>query len=178
MTVAEILDWHLARYPLIQAQDIYKLLHQGVFGPGHILITPSAARAAIEQELVQVDRTGPVALTEPIDPTGKLVRVNLAPLPPTTAMVERLLEALTETVEIIAQTATATELADIMRHRLAAAVLWCRRSLPLQAAFLEKLAQDADSAGFPTRHHSAVYLAAYHPAYRVLLSRLWLGPTP
>jgi len=57
----------------------------------------------------------------------------------------------------------------VMRRRLAAAVRWCRRKLPRQAAELERIAVRAGESGYPAFHHSPAYKRAYRPAYRVIL---------
>ncbi len=98
-SLSAILAWHRGRYPLFEAQDIYKLVHQGVFGPGHAVASTEQARNDLERELrtlaTEVRRqhcqTGAVeaksegrrqnghavGLIEEIDPMGRSVRVNL-----------------------------------------------------------------------------------------------------
>jgi len=165
--LSAILDWHRAHYPRLQAADIYKLLHQGVFGPGHSIRSPARARAALKQELARLMVRPGQPEIEPLDPAGLLVRVNLAALPRNETAVRQLLHALLETAAAVRGTPA------VMRQRLAAAVRWCYQTLPGQADRLKKLAYTTSLANFPARHHSPIYLATYHPAYRVILRRHW-----
>jgi hypothetical protein len=162
-----LLDTHLLRYPLLQAADVYKLLHQSVFGPGHIISSAAAARQYLVEELSQLAATGE-AEVEGIDPAGLLVRVNLRPLAGRDGVVDRLVDALVRSARLVRGST------DEMSHRLAAALDWCRERLPAGTDELTKLSAEAGASGFPARHHSSVYLEHYRPAYRVVLRELWL----
>jgi hypothetical protein len=48
--VAALIRIHIQRYPAIDILDIYKLLHQAVFGPGHAITAVKAAREWLERE--------------------------------------------------------------------------------------------------------------------------------
>jgi hypothetical protein len=173
MTLTGILDWHRRTYPLLEAADVYKLLHQGVFGPGHIIENPESARNYLEDEFrIQKSATGIqnwglTEETEPIDPDGMLVRVNLGPIAREAGVVDRLVTALVESANTVKGDP------EKMKRRLGAAVRWCETSLPREAQALAELAAAAGADGFQARHHSAAYLDAYQPAYRVVLSSLW-----
>jgi hypothetical protein len=165
---------------LLRAQDIYKLVHQGVFGPGHIIASAAAARRALESELAALEVKGQKArakrqnsdeeVLEPIDPKNRLVRVNLRPWGRSPCgdsprgAAGWLAEALVESARRVKGGP------EQMKRRLAAAVRWCRRNLPRQAAELERMAAQAGESGFPAFHHSPAYKRAYRPAYRVILS--------
>lgn len=172
-----LITWHLRRYPLMQAQDIYKLIHQGVFGPGHAVASRTQARHALAAELEmlaaqsQEQRRGREKLLEPIEPKGTMVRVNLRPLLPgergEASEAKREVEWL---VRGLVQSARSVKgEPELMRRRLAVAVRWCRKNLPHQAAKLERLAFQAGDEGYPAFHHSPKYRRAYRPAYRVVL---------
>lgn len=45
-----ILQEHFERYPLMQAQDLAKLLYQSEFGPRHMLQDAAQAQAWLQQE--------------------------------------------------------------------------------------------------------------------------------
>jgi hypothetical protein len=163
----------------LRAQDIYKLIHQGVFGPGHITASTEEARSTLEDEVRSQKLEGrwqngrPEELVEEIDPTGRLARVNLRP------MIEQgrgmkdecgksgsewLVRAMVESARRVKGDPVR------MERRLADAVRWCRESIPRQAAEIERLAARAEESGFPAFHHSPEYSRAYRPAYRVILS--------
>ena len=175
---------------MLEARDVYKLIHQGVFGPGHLVASESDAHASLTSELqatqVKGQRTKAKSqssdeeLVEEIDTRGRLVRVNLRPLLQkegrekseerkrnrreehrTTA--DLLAEAMVESARRVKGDQI------VMRRRLAAAVRWCRRKLPRQAAELERIAVRAGESGYPAFHHSPAYKRAYRPAYRVIL---------
>ena len=184
-----VLAWHHRRYPRLKAQDIYKLIHQGVFGPGHIISSAARARRMLEEEMAALQarspelegraaRPGPLrpmpeSELEEIDPRGVLVRVNLRPLIGESEgmrreggglNVEWLLEAMVESARRVKGDPR------LMKRRLAAAVRWCRINLPERAAELERLASQTEEAGYPALHHSPAYARAYRPAYRVVLN--------
>jgi hypothetical protein len=185
-SLTAVLDWHKQRYPLLRARDIYKLLHQGVFGPAHMVPSAAAARRALASELAALEVRSsksegrmPEPEFEPIDPRGELVRVNLRPLQKERREkregrkgnrgkerrtdVDLLAMALVESVRRVKGNP------EQMRRRLAASAGWCRRNMPRQAEELERLAAVARESGFPAFHHSSAYARAYRPAYRVVL---------
>lgn len=166
MTLTAILDWHLEHYPLLVAADVYKLIHQGVYGPGHIITDPTSARERLLREHGALsdlsDRSDP---SEPIAPDNRFIRVNLRGLD--RAAVERLLAALLESArEVPTEHAT-------MRARLEAAVQWAQANLPGAERELHQLSVESEPLDFPARHHSAAYRDAYRPAYRVVRPGLW-----
>jgi hypothetical protein len=165
---------------LLQARDIYKLVHQSVFGPGHIIASAAGARRALKDELaaleVQSTKDKVQSQTEPefepIDPEGRLVRVNLRPAlghwgqspcgDSPLGVAKWLAEALVESARRVKGDP------EQMRRRLTAAVRWCRANLPLQAVELARIAVETRAADFPALHHSPTYRRAYRPAYRVI----------
>ncbi|MBM3332550.1 hypothetical protein FJY68_12010 [candidate division WOR-3 bacterium] len=185
-SLPSVLTWHRRHYPLLRAPDIYKLVHQGVFGPGHLVASERRARARLMDELqvlaTQARRQRAEAasqrweeeLIEEIYPRGKLVRVNLRPLFAAQFKLQSaeckmqnsrwLVEAMVESAIRVKGNP------EQMKRRLAAAVRWCRSGLPRQAADLERLAAEAAASGYPAYHHSPTYARAYRPAYRVLLA--------
>ena len=169
-TRTQVLDRHLERYPLLRAEDIYKLAHQGVYGPGHIIDDPNAARDALECEFLEVRKRcclQAVDAIEELDPDDRIIRVNLAPLRDIDNAVTLLLSAMLESA------ATIRGDAPLMHARLTVAVDWCRTNVPDQHEQLKKLADEAESTCYAARHHSRVYATAYRPAYRVVLREAW-----
>ncbi len=175
-SVADVLNRHLRRHPLLRARDIYKLVHQGVFGPGHIIASAVSARRMLKEEMAALkvrsqkskakSQSSGEELIEPIDPGGRLVRVNLRPLTGQRRMqdVEWLVEAMVESARRVKGESR------VVKRRLAAAVRWCRGNLPAEAVELERICAQAEAAGYPAFHHSPAYARAYRPAYRVVLS--------
>ena len=174
MTLSDILDWHFRRYPLLQARDIYKLVHQGVFGPGHLVDDEQRARQALVAELAEVAVrccVQTVERLEPLDPEGRLIRVNLETLRRVPDAADRVLGVLVATARSFAGDAS------IMARRLDEALEWCVREIPEQSGILAQM-DEPQPDGFPALHHSLVYRTAYRPSYRVLDRGLWLRVDP
>jgi hypothetical protein len=190
MTLAEILDWHRDRYPQLGAADLYKLLHQGVYGPGHLITDPASAREYLLREHSAISDVrspmsdshsldpGPRPLTpgllslaprplphEPLSPDSRYVRINLRGLDG--AAVERLLEALLESAREVPTDH------GLMRERLLGTMEWTWQRLPRATAELGKMLAWNEPLGFPARHHSPAYQVAYAPAYRVVKPALF-----
>ncbi len=168
LTLAAVLDWHLERYPLLAAADVYKLIHQGVYGPGHIIRDAASAREDLLREYAALsDRSDLTDPFEPVAPDNRFIRVNLPGLD--SAGVERLLAALLESArEVPADHGT-------MRERLLSAAEWARTRRPEADRALRQLLAESEPLGFPARHHSVAYRDAYRPAYRVVSPGLWTG---
>lgn len=168
MTLPEILEWHWRRYPLLVAPDIYKLLHQGVFGPGHIVTSAGQARAFLAEEVasLSIEQLDDTSDTEPLDPEGTFIRVNLVPLAGGVDIIDRLAAALVESSYYKGSDA-------VMKARLGQAAQWFLSVMPHLGTELVELAAAAEARGFPAAHHSGLYQQAYRPAYRVVLRSLW-----
>ncbi len=166
--LVSVLDWHLARYPALEAADIYKLVHQSVFGPGHIVRDLDSCRRRLAQEMVSLSTAAGIEPEEePLDPQGFMGRISLRRLLGRPGAVERLTRVLVQTA------ATVHGRPEQMRGRLAETAAWCRDRLPEQADALAATVTEAGSCGFPARHHSARYVELYRPAYRVVRLDLW-----
>ncbi len=163
MTLSEILNWHLSHYPLLQAADIYKLLYQGVYGPGHLLTIEGEIEDKLQQEIKTTRFRSQVPEIEPLDPEGLLIRVNLTAIADSQEKQRLLLQALLETCKNF------SPIPVLLPSRIEAALNWCQKYLPTQVDHLKLLAQALPSP--PS--HSDIYLKKYHPAYRVVCYRLW-----
>jgi hypothetical protein len=169
---------HLEGHPLAAAEDLYKFLHQAVFGPGHAIPDRQAAAAYLERELAGL---GPPLENEPrCEPLGgdlPLVRVNLRPFVADGGDAGAL---------------TDTFVATANRHRtddeeMATVLDLAARWLPCagrgeQVSELRELAAEMAAQGYPAIHHSEIYREAYRPAYRVVdaddaVARGWCGET-
>jgi hypothetical protein len=79
MHILSILANHQKRYPAMQAQDVYKLIHQSACGNAHAISNPEAAREWLEQEVQNLCDPYPEPTIDPINPDDSLARVHLAP---------------------------------------------------------------------------------------------------
>jgi len=155
---------HLAAHPRSEAEDVYKFIHQSVFGPAHLVLDPARARAYLKSE---IEGMGTVSRAEPLfeklggEPSH--VRVNLRPYLARGGDPENLLNALILTVS-----AGKAEPGSMpLRMQQAARMLREQGQVDLSAK-LTALAEVKAQKGFEAVHHSESYRRAYRPAYRVV----------
>jgi len=162
---------HLRAHPAAGAQDAYKLLHQSVFGPGHLIPDREAAARYLQGEWAQMGETLPEEpMLEILADEPALVRVNLRPYRDSGGSREALVDALVASAEgVVGEPAT---FADCLEA--AVAVLREERG-EAAAEELRGLAERAAGQGYPAVHHSEAYREAYSPAYRVVLRGLLDG---
>jgi len=155
---------HLAGHPLAGAEDLYKLLHQAVFGPGHAIPNREAARAFLGQELAGLeapDESEPRC--EPLGGDPPLVRVNLRPFAAAGGDPEALLD------ELVAEVNRPRGSAELMARVLDLAVRYLRCAGRGELSpELERLGVELAARGYPAIHHSELYREVYRPAYRVI----------
>ena len=60
-------------------QDIYKCLHQGAFGVGHIIDNPHDFRGRLRDEIMRARSVCAEPLLERVSPDGLVLRINLRP---------------------------------------------------------------------------------------------------
>jgi hypothetical protein len=161
--VDQLLSAHLERYPAMQLDDIYKLLHQAALGPGHAVDNPAAARKRLDQEMAALGKSCAEPLRDIISPDGRLGRVHLRSYLAAGGSPDALHHAFVETAN--SYPASPDKLAKFCGclGDLAAA-----GSMPFARedvlAYFEKIARD----GYPVVHHSEAFRHAYLPAYRVI----------
>ena len=158
------LEDHLEQHPEAEATDVYKFLHQSVFGPGHAIPNPDAAARYLAHEITEL---GPARVDElPCEKLGGepvLMRVNLRPFLDAGGDESALLDAFV---------AAANQVHGDQEHMQAAiaeaiAVLEETECADL-ARDLRALSVDLAPEGYPAIHHSERYREAYAPAYRVV----------
>jgi hypothetical protein len=161
--VSQLLSAHLARYPAMQLDDIYKLLHQAALGPGHAVDNPAAARKRLDQEIQSLGRGSTEPRQDIISPDGRLGRVHLRAYIEGGGNIDALHRAFVETANTYP--ASPDKLAKFCGclGDLAAAggIPFTQNEV---VAYFEKIAQD----GYPAIHHSEAFRNAYQPAYRVV----------
>lgn len=147
----ELLRAHRARYPLMEPQDAVVLIHQRAFGPGPMTEGREAAQEKLMEELRGVVKDASVPLFEPLG--AGVARMRLAS-------------------------------PDFPRPETAAGMFFASAKKPDRQAFCREL--DAlvrawpECAGYvaayrakgcPKPSHSAAFLSAYRPAYRVVSAK-------
>jgi hypothetical protein len=162
-TLSQLLVCHNARYPQMQMQDLYKLLHQAALGSEHAVHDEQAARDWLERELAEMGAGSDDPLLDPITVDGQILRVHLRPYLKAGKNPEILLQAFIQTANEWRGT-----LDTLKEH--AAAVLELAHSESFQFSSLKFMDFFAkmESQDFPACHHSEIYKRLYRPAYRVV----------
>ena len=170
-SLEQVLELHMVRYPKMQPEDLYKLLHQAAMGNEHAISSREAARQWLIREIETLQPFAPdsldAALIEPISPDGRLVRVNLRPYLRMAGDPEPLLEAFWLTAERFAGNSRTLDLYCEQAVNLAR-----EGTLSFSPAVLETRFAELKQQGYPAVHHSKQYTAEYQPAYRVVLREL------
>jgi hypothetical protein len=164
---ATLVSRHLARYPLMQLPDAYKLLHQATMGSEHAMKGREMATAWMADELKDL-KPGPAEpLVDTLGSPGRFARIHLRPyiaagFSPDTLVNEFVLTATTARPDT-AQLACA--LAALQAMGTDGTVPWKPDSI---AAFVAQ----RRGARFGAIDHSEAFEEAYKPAYRVVALNL------
>jgi len=75
--IATLIQNHVARYPGLAVTDVYRLLHQAVFGVGTRIPNRKTAREWLDHEINLAASDSSGLLLETVHPTGAVVRVYL-----------------------------------------------------------------------------------------------------
>jgi hypothetical protein len=162
--IGQLLARHLRRYPAMQLDDIYKLLHQAALGPGHAVTNPAAARKRLDEEIAALDREGDTGEgPDIISPDGRLARVHLRPYLAAGGSVDALNRAFVDTANTYA-----ADPDKLVRFCGCLGDLAQSGAIPFERADLEQYFAGIAQDGYPAVHHSEAYRHAYHPAYRVV----------
>ena len=158
-TTFALLKEHFQRYPLLQAQDVLKFLHQSTFGCGHLIASPTAAAEYIRQEMAQCAES--MVAIEDLD--GDFCRVHLSYIKKLGVSADTLARLLA----FSAQDPCGDK--ESIETRLNVALSMAKNGeLPFSYEELQQEIAAWRNAGFPARHHSEVFRNAYAPAYRVI----------
>jgi len=170
-TLESIIVEQVGLHPGYAVVDLYKLIHQAVFGVGHLLEDEKEAYRLLSEEFSNVGPQLPrERLFEPIDPKGMLCRVNLRPYKAAGGTLERLFDAL-----LLSQhTANGTR-RDFLGLWRRAKKLTEVRSLPFSLNDMERFESLLQNRNLPALHHSQRYEKLNHPAYRVIALGQALG---
>lgn len=158
----EVFSAHAARYPMMDAQDWYKLVYQGEFGGGHLIADAKTARARFMHEW---EKAGTPDRDEMIEePVGSgLCRVHLRPARNAGVPPEAVFGAfLSGAGETCGSDDGMREKVRILVGFLAEGGAGCTAERLL--SFIGGL----ESAGFPQVSHSEAYRAHYRPSYRII----------
>ncbi len=156
------LEIAVARTPEMEPADLYKLLHQGWLGPGHMAPSLETARRYLDEERARLSSgrvPGPVL--EPLPGPHGLVRVHLREWP--AERDDRLASAFVTTAETVAP-----DREGLVRELLSAGSHLERLKLPFDEDTWRAFVDARVAEGLPAVHHSDTYRMRYAPAYRVV----------
>lgn len=169
------LESYWTAYPRAEAQDIYKLAHQGIMGSEHAVTDTAAVSGWMVRELAALTPLGESQtrarrepLFEPLPPDGHYLRVHLRPFIEADGDVSLLLRAFVATAN--------GPRGDTAQFACAEQALRLMPSGDLVDQTLTVFAAQRQS-GFSAVHHSAAFQAAYAPAYRVVEAGWQVGLT-
>ena len=155
---------HLDDHPLAGAEDLYKFLHQAVYGPGHAIPSREAAAIRLEREIENLDAPFEgEPMCEALGGEPPLVRVNLRPFFADRGDPDLLLDAFVSSAE--PKRGESRRMTTVLS--LATSYVQCAGRGEL-APELKELSAELAEKGYPAVHHSEAYVEAYHPAYRVV----------
>jgi len=163
-TFRRILALQYKRYPLMEVQDIYKLIHQASMGSKHAVQDLDVARAFLEREVNELADGPEEPIEDFISADGRMARINLRPYVASNASLENLFDAFVRTANEFEGSTM-----RFKRYRSYAERLTGESSFPFSRTAIRTFFDQMDVAGFPAVHHSASYATAYQPAYRVVL---------
>lgn len=159
-----LLEQHLHWYPLMEVQDIYKLLYQGLMGSEHGVASQEEYTYFLEKEYESVQSNPAQQLFEPVRADGALYRINLRPLKSRKMHLDELVPLLIETAGVV----RATKL-DLRNTWELFTNLFSQMHLStIDVANLENFTQHLEKMDYPVMHHSQLYSQAYMPAYRLI----------
>jgi hypothetical protein len=172
----EILADHAARYPRLEAQDLYKLIYQAAMGNEHAVSSAVQVRDWLEREVAALgeepDRSLSDPTIDPISPDGRIVRVHLRPYIAAGEDLAGLLEAFVRTAEMYAGTEERLRRYWAVVERMAEV-----GGLSVGSDRVREFFAQMEAQGLPAAYHSAAYRDAYWPAYRVVLRELLTTPS-
>ena len=162
-----ILALQYKRYPLMEVQDIYKLIHQASMGSEHAVQDLDVTRAFLEREVNELVDGPEEPLEDIISADGQIARINLRPYITSNASLENLFEAFVRTANEFEGSTI-----KLKRYRSYAVQLTDESSFSFSPSAIRAFFDRMEVQGFPAVHHSASYATAYQPAYRVVLHEL------
>jgi hypothetical protein len=164
MTFESVLRGHIARYPSMQIQDVYKLIHQAVMGSEHAISSVEGARQWMERELAEMG-TGPdEPVVDPISADDQIIRVHLRPYVAQGGTPETLLDAFLRT-------------ANEYRGDIGVLKDYWKTAIGTQhfpSAEMDEFIESMQAQNYPAVHHSPEYERFYRPAYRVIWQKFIL----
>jgi len=167
----ELIEDQMARHPSMDARDVYKLLYQGVMGPEHLIASAEGFTACLQEEYDLLPAGGVEPLWEAIRPDGRLGRVNLRPYKAQGRDLSWLVGACLETARRPWGTVEELRVVWAWFSEACHGGRWGQ----FPASEVRTFTVWLEEHGYPAVHHSAGYMEAERPAYRLLAGDLLSG---
>lgn len=162
-----ILEEQYARYPAMEAQDWYKLIHQSVFGAGHAIQNVETAHDWLVREWEDLDMASNEPLVEILGPDSMYARINLRPYKSAGGRSDELFQVFLQTANQGAESGDGFE-----RYWQSLREAARKRMIAVSVDALDSLYSIMSAEGLPAIHHSKRYAELYAPAYRVVSCEL------
>ncbi|MEW6651858.1 MAG: hypothetical protein AB1394_00165 [Bacteroidota bacterium] len=162
-TIETLIKDQIARYPNLEARDLYKFLHQAAMGSEHAVKDTNAVKTWLKNEIDSLDTSITNDLIEPLSPDGNLVRINLRPYIKSGYNSEDLLKAFISTANNHRGSKD-----TLVKYLNTAKELIKRKEIPVDETIFSALVTELGKSGYPAIHHSTAYAKLYKPAYRVI----------
>lgn len=158
---------HIQQRPAMRAQDVYKLLYQGIRGAEHNLPSPELFTIRLQAELASLSPDPAEPLCESIRPDNALRRINLRAYLVGCHDRNWLVEACLKTAKL--KGGSQQDLIEV----------WQTFIYSVDAGHFPTISKDQACAftiwlethNFPSIHHSTIYQNTYRPAYRLVASQ-------
>jgi hypothetical protein len=164
--LATLIQTHLQRYPEMDLLDVYKMLHQSVFGPGHAIKNQKVAREWLDRECGLLQPKRGLLLVENVHPDGEIVRIHLRPYLAEGGSLGKLLDGFVQSSKTVhGELHTMAHLWDAFLQMIQPGERFSKQFDERIALLIRQTQHNAD---WPANHHSPVFDRTYKPAYRVL----------
>jgi hypothetical protein len=156
--IEKVIQDHLARYPALQLQDLYKLLHQAALGSEHAVSDHESVERWLTRELAEMGAGIAEPLVDPISHNEEIARIHLRPYLAAGHNPQLLLDAFIHTAN---QHPGDIRLLEQHWQEATAMAIF-------PASMMDEFFHGLKGKSFPPVHHSAEYERLYRPAYRVV----------
>ncbi len=158
----EIIKEHLIKYPLLQVQDVAKLLYQSEFGGGHLIADESKSLERIKAEYEKLEEQEKTSELKYEFIGDGMYRVYLSCL--TNDISAEILNRM-----FVASANHRVGTVEGLEQKLKVCLKACQKGeLPFFYDEMKAYFQSWKEEGYPARSHSEIYRQSYHPAYRVM----------
>lgn len=158
-----LIQSHVRRYPLLQVEDLYKLLYQSTLGNGHAITDSTEAARWLAQDLNDNHNDPFEPLIDTLGPCGRFARVHIRTFIRNGGDPTDLLQAFLKTGKEIKPDSSSFHCALSAAQSMA-----LEGKLPWNEDTLEKYFTEEERQHYPAVHHSLKFDSAYHPSYRVI----------